>query len=208
VAFPTTGILDDFNRSDEGPPPSASWADILNGLKVVSNECAGDNAGGNISYWKVATGADCEVYWTLVNAEYTQGVVMRLADVGAIGTLDGYEVLTTSALTVAVFRIDNGVETKLGADVSQAVGAGDKLGARMEGTTLHVWYDDGGAGWGEIGDRLDETYQGGGYIGGVIVGTSQRGGSFGGGTMPGEGAVAGRLVGSLPLKSLVHGGLV
>ena len=43
MAFPTTGLLDDFNRADEGPPPSASWSISYGGphgeLKVSSNQC-------------------------------------------------------------------------------------------------------------------------------------------------------------------------
>ena len=29
MAFPTTSILDNFNRDDEGPPPSADWDNIV-----------------------------------------------------------------------------------------------------------------------------------------------------------------------------------
>ena len=43
MAFPTTGILDDFNRGNEGPPPSANWTTLVQGHKVVSNACTSNS---------------------------------------------------------------------------------------------------------------------------------------------------------------------
>jgi hypothetical protein len=40
MAFPTTPILDTFQRANTGPPPSASWTTSKGtGLKIVSNQC-------------------------------------------------------------------------------------------------------------------------------------------------------------------------
>jgi hypothetical protein len=208
VSFPTTGVLDDFNRSDEGPPPSASWTDIDSGLQVISNQCGGAS-GTNLSYWDVETfGPDCEAYWTIINYSAEQGPLARLQDVGSMGTLDGYCVYVNGLDTIAVVRFDNGVPTQLGADISQTIEAGDKIGVECIGSDIKAWYDDGGAGWGEIGSRSDATYGAVGYIAGYIKDASQRCDDFGGGTVVTEGVVAGRLVNAVPLKSLVHGGLV
>ena len=38
--FPTTGIKDNFNRANVGPPPSSNWTCPYNGIKVLSNQCA------------------------------------------------------------------------------------------------------------------------------------------------------------------------
>jgi hypothetical protein len=65
--FPTTGILDDFNRADAGPPPSASWTTPAGetGLVVSGNQCESDAGGPGWGAWNtIASGADCEVYAT------------------------------------------------------------------------------------------------------------------------------------------------
>ncbi len=68
--FPTTGLLDDFNRTDEGPPPSADWAndcqnDDSNGCNVFGNELVRD-AGGGTARWTDSTfGPDTEVFVTI-----------------------------------------------------------------------------------------------------------------------------------------------
>lgn len=184
MAFPTTGILDNFNRDDEGPPPSASWANITDGLEVIGSECAGDQAAENISYWNVATfGADCECYASIVNLTEAHGVWARMKDVGASNTLDGYWVRVVAADTIRIYRVDDGSATQLGADVTQTVAAGDKLGIECVGDQVSAYFDDGGAGWGAIGVRTDATYGAAGYIGANITDTSQRLDDFGGGTV-------------------------
>ena len=57
MSFPTTGILDNFNRADESPLTSAMWSTTpaqtltTNKLKVVSNECQPIAATGVSQYW-------------------------------------------------------------------------------------------------------------------------------------------------------------
>lgn len=42
--FPATGILDDFNRSNEGPPPGSNWSNLaeLPGIRVQDDKAVGD----------------------------------------------------------------------------------------------------------------------------------------------------------------------
>lgn len=77
MTFPVNGILDNFNRSNEGPPPSADWAngffytgawwgDSNYKLRVVSNECvaaSGSTDGGGAIYTANTYGPDIEVYY-------------------------------------------------------------------------------------------------------------------------------------------------
>jgi hypothetical protein len=72
MTFPTTPILDDFNRANEGPPPSANWSayhaswGFGDGLEVVSNQCKGNSYNLCGDWWSVETfGSDCEVYVTI-----------------------------------------------------------------------------------------------------------------------------------------------
>jgi hypothetical protein len=58
-------LLDDFNRANEGPPPSASWTTgTVAGLIVLANECTRQAAGGfrQDAYWNASQfGPNCEV---------------------------------------------------------------------------------------------------------------------------------------------------
>jgi hypothetical protein len=101
LPFPFTGVLDNFNRANVGPPPSANWNSSIRlaggtpalsttdaGLKVVSNALQGAkdvSLGGNLAssgYWKTAFSRNHEVYVTLGAAYVPAG--------GAPPTWTGY----------------------------------------------------------------------------------------------------------------------
>jgi hypothetical protein len=101
IPFPYTPVLDNFNRANVGPPPSANWNNSIrpaggspalsgadSGLKVVSNALQGAkdvSLGGNIQssgYWKTTFGSNHEVYVTLGAAYVPAG--------GAPPTWTGY----------------------------------------------------------------------------------------------------------------------
>lgn len=185
MAFPETSILDDFNRSDEGPPPSASWTNVENGLEVISNQCRGDQIGaGNWSNWNVETfGPDCEVYTTLADL----GAINVYLRMNTVDTNDdGYRITAYNDEQI-VQRHDNGSGTQLGAAISQTMADGDKHGASMVGSTITVYFDDGGAGWGATGTRSDGTYTVAGYIGSRLYSNIPDIDDFGGGTIAGVG---------------------
>lgn len=182
MPFPTTPILDNFNRGDEGPPPSASWTDVVNGLEVNTNECAGDTVGTNRSYWNIRTfGGNCEGYYTISVHDVGSGIYARQ-------TLppmdDGYFVNASEWQDkVMIYRNDNGVDTKLGADINQVFANGDKVGIQCIGSSISAWFDDGGAGWGSIGTRTDDTYSAAGSLILYIEAQTGRADDFGGGTI-------------------------
>jgi hypothetical protein len=194
MAFPTTSVLDDFNRSNEGPPPSANWTDLLNGMEVVSNACKGDNGGdANVSLWDAATyGADCEAYLTIT----TRGSNLQLLYLFArcttlnIATFDGYDVEYTvvdgvNNDTVIINRIDNGVTTQLGATITLEFANGDKLGIEAIGSTIKAYRCPSGGSWGDIssGGRSDSSYGSAGYVGLGCYSNTYVLDDFGGGTV-------------------------
>ena len=183
----TTSVLDDFNRSNTGPPPSASWdgpvASGEGGLKVVSNALA-PNASGSpcSSYWKTAFGAPCEVYATITNNAGTFELYCRLSDVET-STQDGYGIYIDPANGIVIFKVINGTYTQLGDAVSATISNGHKYGLTAIGTTLTLWRDTG-SGWSSVTTRTDSSITGGGYIGALIysaAGTARLD-DFGGGT--------------------------
>ena len=161
-------MLDNFNRANEGPPPSANWStDIENvgalGLKVVSNACT-DNAGSFSDGWWNASqfGPDSEVYATLATVAYTR-LNMRIQSPGTSGC-DGYYLdYNPGSSFVKLFRIDNAVETQLGATEVFTVSNGESLGAEAIGSTLTAYRKSGS--WASLFFRTDSTYGGSGYLG-------------------------------------------
>src|SRR5262245_6888905 len=108
MAFPTTGILDDFARADENPltgPASGGgtwtsppWAGAEN-LKLFTGLCYPDIANpasifGNSAVYSTTFGPDVEVYVSLqaAQADFAAGITYlgaRLTTIGA-STTNGY----------------------------------------------------------------------------------------------------------------------
>jgi hypothetical protein len=191
--FPTTPILDTFTGADTTSPPNANWSNDLFGvgggaaLKITSNQAAGVLASGNPAWWNAQQfPASQEVYWTCGtkpgSALYV-GLFLRLQSPGTAGT-DGYSFYFADAAgtdTLEAYRVDNAVETLLGAAVSQEFTAGDMIGARMIGSVIEGFVvTAAGVATGYV-QRSDATYAGAGNIGGFIQSTTGRCDNFGGG---------------------------
>ncbi len=192
MAFPTTGLVDQFNRANEGPPPSANWTTStgLNGLQVDTNQVR-SSSGTSFGFWNAATfGPDSECYCTIpTKGANTQlcAVYVRLKDDSSFATLDGYTAFFTVVSggnndTITVQRIDNGVGTNLGSTITQEFSSGDALGMDMVVSTINVYYKSGAGAWTNVGNRSDSTYADAGHIGLAIAGTTYRVDDFGGGT--------------------------
>jgi hypothetical protein len=191
---PVSGVLDGFNRADEGPPPSASWTstNALTGfgtgqLVVLSNQCKATTSGIGGAYWNLTDfNADCEVYATVstlgANGQALR-LYARLTDIGA-STTDGYVLEFTPLAgtdTWKIFEITNGVLTQVGATATQDIVAGDGIGFDLVGSTLKG-YRFNAAAWTEILSRTDSSHTAGGKIGMALQQTQWRVDDFGGGS--------------------------
>lgn len=169
MAFPTTGLLDQFTRGDEGPPPSASWTTMDQGHKVVSNQCDTNAVGEDtfVSGYNASTyGPDSECYFTAVVVnDFGEGVFARLTTL-VLATTDGYLYWRSSTNVTRLYRTDNGGFTQLGADgPAFTIANGDKLGIECIDDSIKGYIDDGGAGWAEEIARTEGTYGDAGYLG-------------------------------------------
>jgi hypothetical protein len=104
----TTSVLDNFNRSNTGPPPSASWIIPSRlarvGSKFVSNALAPNARNTPCSgYWKTAFGAPCEVYATISNNAGIFELYCRLSDVET-SAQDGYGIYLDPSNGVGDFQ--------------------------------------------------------------------------------------------------------
>jgi hypothetical protein len=189
MAFPTTSVLDDFNRANEGPPPSASWTNSagtagLAGLQVVSSTL--QNSGSfeqREDYWNVTTfGPDSEVYVTVTTVGITSfRLYLRLQTPGTAGT-DGYLAYFAST-AVFIYRIDNTSLTQQGASVSLTLAGGESYGFEIIGSDMNVYKKSGGS-WGTtLATRTEATYS---AAGNIAIGTDAQNwvlDDFGGGTV-------------------------
>jgi hypothetical protein len=177
--FPSTGILDNFNRADEGPPPSGWITGIANGFggftepghEIISNQLANTFQDVAQNYRAEEAGPDCEFYITVADGTglASTGVAARLTEVGRF-TCKGYAILVQPSADVnrnyTIYRIDNGVLTIIASGSESGVGSstGDKYGIRCVGNNIQLWADTG-EGWKIRLWAIDSTYSSAGFPG-------------------------------------------
>lgn len=178
MAFPTTStVLDDFNRADAGTL-GGNWSrepfnDSTTGaFQVVSNQAVKvvTSYSYEMGWWNPATyGPDCEVWVTIPTVNAAAYVYLHLRTVSpsaSASTGDGYLFEQIQGTGNAIYRMDNGVSTMLGARMAVTnLSSGDKYGAEAIGSTFQAYRYTGGS-WSAYGSsRTDTTYTSAGYIG-------------------------------------------
>lgn len=188
MAFPTTSILDNFNRANEGPPPSANWGTPsgFNGWQVASNVCdaASVALGAAITFWSAASfGASAECYCDITAKPLATSAFYIFLRFNTV-TGNGYAVNFVNNVgtdTVNIIRED-GYGDNILASFSQEVTAGDSIGISISGSTITAWYKAAAGAWTSLGTASDATYSGTGSIGMVGLDTTISIDNFGGGT--------------------------
>jgi hypothetical protein len=193
IRFPTTGILDSFNRAN-GPLGSNWTVPVFTALpgapKIVSNQFAPDADTGNdycSAYWNPATfGPDCEIYTTIASLANSNKIIeMYLRMTGMDGTPSGYSLFTSDFSSWSINRYDNGAFTQLGT-FSGGIIATDSVGFSARGNVLTFWAKTASGPWNYIFSVTDTNYNVAGYIGmAILAGTApgvNRFDDLGGGT--------------------------
>lgn len=192
-SFPTTSVLDNFNRANEGPPMTGwtdSWRPSADGHQVSSNVAIGSTVNDNTSYWNTTIGPDLEVYGTIASGTTTyRGLSARLVSEGTSG-VDGYELIVFGGNSIQLARWDDNVQTNVGATITQTISAGDSFGMKVVGSAFTIYYclagtgcGVGGAGWTQLSTpRTDSTYSAAGKLG-IRTESTATWDDFGGGTL-------------------------
>jgi hypothetical protein len=198
MAFPTTGVIDSFNRANEDPlSDGGKWSigpdDFggTNNFRVASNVAAQGTAAGSNGYRNDQDyGPDCEVYCTIDLVPSTAIVLYaRCVNIGA-GTTDGYACYFNFSGTddALICRVDNDGLVGLGSAITApaSYANGDKLGLECIGSTIAAYVFQSGS-WTQLGTRSDGAYTAAGKIGVKIsdAGANGRMDDFGGGTVVG-----------------------
>jgi hypothetical protein len=184
--FPTTGLLDQFNRAAIG----ANWTqDVDHGLEIVSSTLLKGVVVNSLNdaYWNPTTfGPDSEARITVVTkglaaANEYSSLIARL-DVGGNGYI--VSVIPDSGTDlIGKGRLDEAVITNLGAFIDQEITNGDSFGIEMIGSTLTPYYKVGAGAWTAKASSSDSTYAGAGYLEIWSYSTTARLDDFGGGTV-------------------------
>jgi hypothetical protein len=151
MAFPSTGVIDNFNRADAANL-GANWTDDTAGLKITSNKAAATATSTEyLAHYNVTTyGGSLECFVTLSLANTTAEIELWALD----GSLNGYRITFLPASSVIrVRRKDAGVSTQLGADISQAIGLTDQIGFSRVAGVITVYINGV-----SVGTRNDSTY--------------------------------------------------
>lgn len=192
-SFPSTGLLDDFNRSDENPLGNGRWSGPIrpsgSQVKLVSNQILSSVAGNANSYWSFSQfGPDSEVWVTVVTKDadgFAVDLALRIQSPGAAGVDAYWYTAKAQAGTdiYEIYRVDNNSFTLLGAtETGPELVNGDKIGFKAVGDVLTGYVFQNGR-WTSTIRRQDSTYGGAGYIGIQFDANVARGDDFGGGTV-------------------------
>lgn len=175
-----SNILDDFNRADEGPPPSANWTGRGGGLVVDTNECAADVGEGlGIGTYNglITNGQIFAQLTVLPNDTSSADVFARFID------WDNYldlKIMRNDATgdTVELFELTGGLSTLDTGPYSIVLQAGDSFGLKLNGITVEIWRKPSGGSWVPLGGGA--TIEREGYPGFGLLDTTGRWDNFGG----------------------------
>jgi len=166
MAFPTTPVLDDFIRGDEGPPPSASWENTLfpstGGMVVLTNQLAKESAIRCSAFWITPPGLNYELFATVATRPADGSDADLNVARNSAADYDGYLVrLHRDDVGGDLFELrrwDNGSSALLDT-VGVTFADGDALGLRRIGAALEGWYKPAAGAWTQLLSASDATYQ-------------------------------------------------
>jgi hypothetical protein len=195
ASFPTTGILDNFNRADESPLANGTWSMPIetghDNIVLVGNQIQRSGAGSSgDAYWSASSfGPDAEVYVTVTTKPadgFCEAVVCKIANPNS-SSLNGYQGEFCSAAgtdTWTIYKIANNSFSALsvsGSDVELT--AGDSIGLECKVGSQKLKRKSSGV-WANVKTATDSSYDSViGNIGVHVEGTTSQADDFGGGTV-------------------------
>lgn len=165
--FPTTPILDDFNRADENPLDNGTWdatactAQAGAHMQLISNEARG----GGGSWWLTANAVnDAEVYVSMPTPG-DAGLLLHGSGCGNISTRSAYGLTWNdtggnfSGQTILFGQAGNsfGIAGGAGYAIRRDWASVTQTGLQKDGKGLIVWLNEGG-GWFPVGGMYCEVF--------------------------------------------------
>lgn len=200
MAFPTTGLLDNFNRADAALNSIGNWGSAYypgdKFMQITSNVARGSvNADSNDTFWSAAQfGSNQEVWYDVPALPGTGGGEISYLTTNIVSpsgtSFDGYEIDVRRGTTGTVqwYRVDNITYTQLGANLGQTIAAGDSFGMENKGSVIS-FYRQNASVWSFVGSQVSNTYHTTSYIGFGARGSNFRIDNFSGGDIVTQGNV-------------------
>lgn len=187
MAFPTTAVLDNFNRTafDSIEVGDSNWTQIGTGAQLIINNdgasCRPNGTGDAAALRNNLSATDVELFFTLAASgtgyycQWRMKNVTRTGDPTSSGSWSGYYMQADATSgQVKVFKYSAGsFNTQLGSTISQALAAGDAIGVEMIGSQIKVYYKAAAGSWTQIGSTItDSTFTDAGRICLELVGST------------------------------------
>lgn len=190
MTFPTTPILDNFNRADG--PIGANWfiPSPWNSPLVSSNTCINPGTDGTQATWDtIMAGADCEVYITVITVSAADSFdLWARCSSKSFLTGDAYNLYIDPAGTWTLYRYESPASFTVLATGAISIGTGDSVGMSVVGDLVTAYFKDSGGSWAELGHATDAIITAAGYISfDLNPNVSMAVDDFGGGTISGGG---------------------
>lgn len=204
MAFPTTSVLDAFNRADANPL-TGSWANYprLNTgrFQTLSNVARPGNLGITCAeHWTGATyGPDTEVGCTITSLPTNVGERFELllrANNPTLTTSQSYRMRVAKAASGydwTIWFLDTATSTQISAaPTNTALAVGDQIGFEAIGTTLTGYRKPSAGSWAQVLTDSHSTLSAAGYIAAAMNADAAGIDDFFGGTVAAGGAPVGR----------------
>ncbi|MEQ1764644.1 MAG: hypothetical protein ABL984_16055 [Pyrinomonadaceae bacterium] len=154
--FPTTSILDNFNRANENPL-GGGWSagPFWNGdglHQIISNQVTAASSGFRDAVWNTNFGVDQEVYITIptVSTLTSIGLYCRGTGENSPGFTNGYIIADFTRASGAT-KIDTTNTPDLATGtVSGGILDGDSIGLSCVGTAIKVYHKPSAGAWTQI----------------------------------------------------------
>jgi hypothetical protein len=189
VAYPSTGVLDDFGRAagllGEGwQSPGLSDSGTVS--IVASGETASSAGAGSATWSGGKFGADQEAYLAVAvlprSGNWLQ-VAGRVSNLGPAGISCYFLRVTPSTGTWDLRKKLNGATSTSLQTFTAPLGAGDSVGLRISGSVISAYRRAASGAWSSVGSTSDAAITAGGYVTFTLGDTTMRGGAFGGGAI-------------------------
>jgi hypothetical protein len=192
MAFPTTSILDNFNRANEDlTTPWLNWPLVNDNLHVISNEVGVPTSISQGNLYGISHGPDVEYYITIRalppegggfsltwrQSTTTSTDTRYFLDVNRVAGANN-DTLNFGKAIAGSYTTDIGGAINLGLDLA----IGDAIGIEMIGSGLTVYHKPSAGSWTSVGTRSDSSITSAGYGGIFMNQLDNKLDDFGGGT--------------------------
>ena len=170
AAFPTSSVVDDFNRADNDSP-GANWTEIDVDVDIASNQLS-FNADAAV-YYNAAKYLNFDAFFTLKGTgrilfDMRQALSSdRNNDATTVNNWSGHYLdIEADFDTITLWRYDSGSANQRGTIIAiSGLGTDSTIGVRLIGHSFEFYHKPSAGSWTLVGSRWDDQFDTQGRIG-------------------------------------------